>query len=156
MFLARDIMTAPAILIRQNENVKTALDLLARHNISGLPVVDEQEKVVGIISGSDILHYSQQKKVIPKASSSFWVSPYAETDDIASVRNGFELLHRTIVEKVMTKKVYTVSEDTPTSEVAKLMINRAINRVPVVSQDGKLRGIISRADLVKYLAEAES
>jgi CBS-domain-containing membrane protein len=88
MFLAKDIMTVSTISVSKNNNVKAALDLLAEHNISGLPVVDDEKKVVGIISGSDILRYSHQKNVVPKTSSSFWVSPYTESDDIAIIRNG--------------------------------------------------------------------
>ncbi len=156
MFLARDIMTVLTISISKNNNVKVALDLLAEHNISGLPVVDDEGKVVGIISGSDILRYSHQKNVVPKTSSSFWVSPYTESDDIANIRDGFEVLHRTTIEQVMTKKVYTVKVDTAISDVAKLMISKTINRVPVVDDAGKLLGIISRADLVKFMAGTES
>ena len=156
MFLARDIMTVSTISVSKNNNVKMALDLLAEHNISGLPVVDDEGKVVGIISGSDILRYSHQKKVVPKASSSFWVSPYTESDDIAVIRSGFEVLHRTVIEQVMTKKVFSVKEDAAISDVAKLMISKTINRVPVVDDVGKLLGIISRADLVKFMAGTES
>ena len=156
MFLAKDIMTVPTISVSKNNNVKVALDLLAENNISGLPVIDDEGKVVGIISGSDILRYSHQKNVVPKTSSSFWVSPYTESDDIANIRDGFEVLHRTTIEQVMTKKVYTVKVDTAISDVAKLMISKTINRVPVVDDAGKLLGIISRADLVKSMAGTES
>jgi CBS domain-containing protein len=156
MFLAKDIMTVSTISVSKNNNVKAALDLLAEHNISGLPVVDDEKKVVGIISGSDILRYSHQKNVVPKTSSSFWVSPYTESDDIAIIRNGFEVLHRTTIEQVMTKKIFTVKEDTPVSDIAKLMISKTINRVPVVDDAGVLLGIISRADLVKSMAGTES
>jgi CBS domain-containing protein len=156
MFLAKDIMTVSTISVSKNNNVKAALDLLAEHNISGLPVVDDEKKVVGIISGSDILRYSHQKNVVPKTSSSFWVSPYTESDDIAIIRNGFEVLHRTAIEQVMTKKVFMVKADTPVSDVAKLMISKTINRVPVVDDAGVLLGIISRADLIKSMAGTES
>ncbi|OPL09170.1 MAG: hypothetical protein AVO34_05535 [Firmicutes bacterium ML8_F2] len=156
MFLAKDIMTVSTIAVSKSNNVKAALDLLAEHNISGLPVVDDEKKVVGIISGSDILRYSHQKNVVPKTSSSFWVSPYTESDDIAIIRNGFEVLHRTTIEQVMTKKIFTVKEDTPVSDIAKLMISKTINRVPVVDDAGVLLGIISRADLVKSMAGTES
>jgi len=156
MFLAKDIMTVSTISVSKNNNVKVALDLLAEHNISGLPVVDDEGKVAGIISGSDILRYSQQKSVVPKTSSSFWFSPYTESDDIAAIRDGFENLHRTAIGQVMTKNVFTVKGDTPVSDVAKLMISRNINRVPVVDDSGKLLGIISRADLVKFMAGTES
>ena len=156
MFLARDIMSVSTISVSKNNNVKVALDLLAEHNISGLPVVDDEGKVVGIISGSDILSYSHQKNVVPKTSSSFWISPYTESDDIDIIRSGFEVLHRTAIEQVMTKKVFTVKEDAAISDVAKLMISKTINRVPVVDDAGKLLGIISRADLVKLMACTES
>jgi len=156
MFLAKDIMTVPTISVSKNNNVKVALDLLAEHNISGLPIVDDEGKVAGIISGSDILLYSQQKNVVPKTTTSFWVSPYTQSDDIAVIRDGFENLHRTAIEQVMTKKVFTVKGDTPVSDVAKLMISRNINRVPVVDDAGKLLGIISRADLVRFMAGTES
>jgi len=155
MFLAKDIMTSPTISVSKDHTVKEALDLLAKHSISGLPVVDAEEKVIGIISGTDIMRYSQQKKVVPLTSGSFWVSPYTESDDIANIRRGFETLHRTIIEMVMTKKVYSVSEDTATTEVARLMNRRKINRVPVVNETGKLVGIVTRADIVKCMADTE-
>jgi CBS domain-containing protein len=156
MFLAKNIMTESTFTVGKKTNVKAALDLLAEHNISGLPVVDDAEKVVGIISGSDILRYSQQKNVVPKTSNSFWAFPYTDTDAIARIRDGLDVLHRTTVEQVMTQKVYTVKTDTPVSDIAKLMIKKSINRVPVVDSDGKLIGIISRADLVKFMAGTES
>lgn len=155
MFLAKDIMTVTPITVHKDENLKGALDLLAKHNISGLPVVDNNDRVVGIISGTDIMQYSNQNNIIPHASKSIWISPYSGTDDLASVRSGFEILHRTAVEKIMTKKVYTITADTPVSEVARLMNRRKINRVPVVDDDEKLIGIVTRADMVKYLAELE-
>lgn len=61
MFLAEDIMTSPTITIGKNTNVKEALNLLAENNISGVPVTDKEGKLIGIISGADIMRYSQQK-----------------------------------------------------------------------------------------------
>lgn len=155
MFLAKDIMSSPTINVSEEQTVKEALDLLAKHNISGLPVVDADSKVVGIISDTDIIRYSQQKNVLPQISITGWVSPYTEVDDIASVRSGFELLHRTKIGQVMTKKVYSVSEDTAATDVAKLMNRRKINRVPVVDGSGKLVGIVTRADMVQCMANFE-
>ncbi len=156
MFLAKDIMTAATITVNKYNHVKAALDLLAEHNISGLTVIDEENKVIGIISGSDILRYSNQKNIVPKSGSSIWVSPYADSDDFALIRSGLEVLHRTTIEQIMTKNVYTVKRDTPVSDVAKLMISKTINRVPVVDDAGVLLGIISRADIVKFMAGTES
>lgn len=152
MTLAKDIMSSPAISIREDQSVKEALDLLARHKISGLPVVDDDGKIVGIISNTDVIRYSQQKNVISQHSASFWVSPYTDMDDIASIRKGFEMLHRTRVDQLMTRKVYSTSEETSATDVAKLMNRRNVNRIPVVDASKKLVGIITRADMVKCMA----
>lgn len=155
MYKAKDIMSSPTISISKEQTVKEALDLLAKHSISGLPVIDENDKVVGIISDTDIIRYSQQKSIISHSGPSFWISPYSNIEDLASVRNGFELLNKTQLENVMTKKVYTVTENTSASDVAKLMNRRNINRIPVVNDDGKLVGIVTRADLVQCMANLE-
>lgn len=152
MFTAKEIMSKPAVSIKENQTVKEALDILAEHKISGLVVVDDESKVIGIISDTDIIRYSQQRSVIPQTNFSFWTSPYTEMDDIASIREGFEMLHRTLISQVMTKKVHTVKKDTPATDVAKLMNRRNINRVPVIDDDEKLVGIITRSDVVQCLA----
>jgi CBS domain-containing protein len=149
-------MSVSTITVKRNQTVKEALDLLAKHNVSGLPVIDDDRRVVGIISGTDIMRYSQQKQVLPKTGGLFWISPYSESDDIESIRQGVDILHRTQIEMVMTKKVHTVTEETPISDIAKLLIKRKINRVPVVNQNNRLTGIITRADLVKFMAETET
>ncbi len=155
MYKAKDIMSSQPISASKEQTVKEALDLLAKHGISGLPVVDENDKVIGIISDTDIIRYSEQKSIVPHTGSSFWISPYTEIEELASVRSGFELLHKTQLENVMTKKVYSVTEDTPASDVAKLMNRRNINRIPVVNDDGKLVGIVTRADLIQCMANLE-
>ena len=157
MFLAEDIMTSPTITIGKDKNVKEALELLAENNISGIPVTDEEGKVIGIISGADIIRYSQQKKLIPSSSTSIWVAPLGNTDDdLQMIRSGYEKLYRTMVEQIMTKKVYTASKDTPISDLAKLMSRRNVNRIPIVNKDNHVVGIVTRNDLVKYMAGAES
>jgi len=157
MFLSEDIMNYPPITISKDKTVKEALDLLAAHNISGMPVTDIDNQVIGIISGADIMHYSQQKKLIPFSNTSLWVTPSGSTDDdLQMLRSGFEVLHRTMVEQVMTKKVYTASKDTPISDVAKLMNQHNVNRIPIVDSNNKLIGIITRSDLVKYMSSSET
>ncbi len=157
MFLAEDIMTSPAITIGKDKNVKEALELLADSSISGIPVTDEEGRIIGIISGADIIRYSQQKKLTPSSSTSIWVAPLGnKDDDLQMIRSGYEKLYRTLVEQIMTKKVYTASKDTPISDLAKLMSQRSVNRIPIVNKDNQVVGIVTRNDLVKYMAGAES
>jgi CBS domain-containing protein len=151
--LAREIMTTPVLSITEDQSIKEVIDLLAANKFSGVPVVDSSNTVVGIISDTDIVRYSHQLSVIPFTDLSGWISPYADISDLASLRKGIDLLTTTKVAQVMTKKVLTAGEDTDISEIAKLMSRRKINRVPIVDRDGKLVGIITRADLVNNMAK---
>lgn len=152
MQTAKDIMTSPALSVSENQSLKEVLELLAEKRFSGFPVIDEENRVIGVISDTDIIRYSQSINVIPLSNLSGWVSPYANINDLASMRKGFDMLHTTRVSQIMTKKVYTIYEDEPATEVAKLMNRRKINRVPVVDKDNKLIGIITRSDMVQCLA----
>lgn len=153
MFIAKEIMISPVISIREHQTLQEVVELLAKNRLSGLPVVDEEGKVKGIISDTDIVRYSQQISVVPLANLSGWISPHADVSDLVSMRKGIDTLHRTTVEQVMTKKVYTAKEDEPITEVAALMNRRRINRVPIVDDEGKLVGIITRADMVQCMAK---
>lgn len=157
MFLAEDIMTSPTKTIGKDKNVKEALELLAENNISGIPVTDEEGKLAGIISGADIMRYSQKKKLVSFSNTSLWVTPFGNTDDdLQKIRSGYENLHRTLVEQIMTKKVYTAFRDTAISDIAQLMSQHNINRIPIVNKDNQVVGIVTRNDLVKYMAGTES
>ena len=152
MQTAKEIMSKPALSARETDTVKAVLELLAEKRISGVPVVDEDGKVIGVISDTDIIRYAHQISVVPLSNLSGWISPYVEISDLASMRKGFDLLHRTDVSQIMTKKVYTVHEDDPANEVAELMNRRKINRVPVVDSEDKLKGIVTRSDMVQCMA----
>jgi CBS domain-containing protein len=152
MQTAKDIMTTPVLGVTVNQTVKEVLELLAEKRISGFPVVNDEKKIVGIISDTDIIRYSHTINVIPLSNLSGWVSPYADIADLASMKKGFDLLHTTLVSQIMTKKVYSAKESSPVTEVAKLMNKHKINRVPIVDDDDKLVGIITRSDMVQCMA----
>ena len=155
MRTARDIMTTPVLSVKEDSTIKEVIELLFQNRFSGVPVIDDDEKVIGILSDTDIVRYSHQVSVIPFADLSGWISPYTEVTDLASLRKGVDLLTSTRAAQVMTKKVYTVTEDTDSGEVARLMNRRNINRVPVIDTEGRLSGIVTRADIVGYLATGD-
>lgn len=156
MQTAKDIMSAPALSVTENQSVKEVLKLLAEKRISGFPVVNDEGKITGIISDTDILRYAHTINVIPLSNLSGWVSPYADINDLADMRKGFNMLHSTLVRQIMTKKVYLAKADDPANEVAKLMNKHKINRVPVADDQGKLMGIITRSDMVMCLANLQT
>ncbi|MGM0651480.1 MAG: CBS domain-containing protein [Bacillota bacterium] len=153
MFKAKDIMSTPAISISGEKTLKEAIDLLAEKKISGFPVVNEQNQIIGIISDTDIIAYSQKFTVVPHTTLSGWISPYASVEDLASMKKGYDLLGKTKVKEIMTKKVYTVAEETEAPDIAKLMSKRNINRIPVVNSEGKLTGIVTRANIIQCMAK---
>ena len=153
METAKDIMSSPAVSINEEKTLQEAIKLLADHLISGLPVVNDNEKVTGIISDTDIIRYSQKIDVVPTTNLSGWISPYTDVSELTTLRSGRERLHQTKIKEVMTKKVFSVSEETSANEIARLMNRRKINRVPVVDNAGKLLGIITRADMVQCMAK---
>lgn len=148
----KDIMSSPAVSITGDITIKEALDLLADRNISGVPIVDPEDKVVGVISDTDIIKYAHQNSVVAHTNLSGWVSPYVDVNELASVKKGFDQLATMKVCTVMTKKVFTINQDADAGEAAKLMNRRNINRIPVTDNEGKLVGIVTRADIVKCMA----
>lgn len=143
--LARDVMTIPAITIHQDITLKEAAETLMENHISGAPVVDDAGTLVGIISESDLLNDSKRRIKLPRAAVFGFVIP---TDE--SLMKAFENGMSLRAKEVMTRKVVFAEEDTPVKVVSHMLLDKCINRVPVV-RDGKPVGIITRSDLLKAL-----
>ncbi len=128
--LARERMTPNPITITPDTSVMHALRLMRERKVQHLPVLDGRGQLVGIVSDKDLLYASPS----PATSLSVW-----EITD---------LLHRLKVEKVLTREVITVSENTPLEEAARIMADSGIGGLPVIR--GKtLVGIITKTDLFK-------
>lgn len=151
----RDIMTVPAISVTGDTTLEKALDLLAKHKISGAPVVDQGLQVIGIFSEKDIARYAAEEKIVLFTQMT-GINKYGqEVMDTALLKKSMDLLAKNAVQKVMTPSVFTVTEDTLITNAAVIMNRHRVNRVPVVAADGRLKGIVTRADLVKFLADRE-
>ena len=118
--IARDIMTRKVYTIQPEASALEAAQLLDKWRISGLPVINAENKIIGIITEADII---------------------SKVD-----REGLR------VADIMSHEIISVSEETAVGEIALLLTERKIKRVPVVN-DGKLVGIVSRADIVHAVAE---
>lgn len=114
--LARDLMTRDVIFVRADAATHDVIRILAEYGVSGLPVLNDDHELVGIVTEADVLG-----------------------------RAG------TAVTDIMTRRVITASETTPTDQIAQLITGNRIKRVPIV-RDGQVLGIVSRADLVRELA----
>jgi CBS domain-containing protein len=113
---AEDVMTTRVVTITEDQSKQQAARLLSQHRISGLPVVNADQVVVGVVTEYDVIGKEGQT-----------------------------------VGEIMTRGVISVTPDTELEEVSHLLVHERIKRLPVLDQ-GKLVGIVSRADLVKEVA----
>jgi CBS domain-containing protein len=145
---AKDIMSKKVITIGKNASIEKLSELLVNNKISGVPVVDENNKMVGIVSEADIivqdadLHFPRYFKLLDAII-------YLES--LNKFKRNLEKHLATKVGDIMTQKVKTVSENTPVNEIANLMLDSRVNRVPVMDKNNNLVGIITRADIVKSM-----
>jgi len=131
--LVGERMSHPVITIPPDMPIVDALNMMKREKIRRAPIMKEG-KLVGIVSDKDLLNASPS----PATSLSVWEMNY--------------LLSKITVKDVMTKKVLTVSEDTPIEEAARIMADNKIGGLPVVRED-RVVGIITETDLFKIFLE---
>ncbi len=143
---AKDIMVRNVVTIKKGSSIEEALGTMAEKEISGLPVVDVDGNLEGIITESDVLMKGQSPvgRVRPLNNG-----PWPLPDEV--VEEMYRKSRGTTVEEAMTSTVITFSEDSAASDIARVMIEHNINRVPIL--DGrKVVGIVSRADIVRAMA----
>jgi CBS domain-containing protein len=142
---AKDVMTSEVITVSENATVPEAAKLMAEHGISGVPVVDKDNRVTGMVSEGDLLHRAETGT---ERRRSWWLDMVSSTNKLAGE---YIKSHSGKVKDVMTRDILSVTAETPVADVAILLETNRIKRVPVL-RDGKLVGIVSRANLVRALA----
>jgi CBS domain-containing protein len=146
---ALDVMVRNVITVKPDDQVAEAVKLLAEHDISALPVVDDGNNVVGIISEADLLRRQEigTEKHRPVADEA--VTP------ASTLAGAFAKSHGGRVAEVMSTDVVSAAEDTPLGEIATMLERHRIKRVPVL-RGGKLVGIVSRSNLIQALASSRA
>lgn len=150
MKLASQVMNPNVISVRPEDSIEDAIKIMTGKKVSGLPVVDADSKVVGVLSDRDIIGYSEKVMAVPLFDYTGWLLQYSELPQDVVSKNA-EKFSKTKVEDVMSKKVVTVREDSEWFEIINLIRKHSINRIPVVDGNGKLKGIITRTDIINNL-----
>ena len=146
----KDIMIKKVESILPEIPVSQALDLLSKNKISGLPVIDKENKLVGMLTEKDIIKY-----ILPGYLKK--VGTFVYEDNPKAIRNKVkELLEQRKVSDIMREEVITKGPDTSLSEVARTMLIERIRRIPIVDNEGKVVGIIAREDVVKAFIKGEA
>jgi CBS domain-containing protein len=154
MVKVREVMSSPVLSIQSDTLVKNAAAMLAERNVSGVPVVDN-DRVVGVFSEIDVLKSIKTTRkdlhlVFPSISS--LGIAFQEEVTQREILEAYEEVGNTPVKDVMSKEVVTVHPDITVNEAIVLMVERKIQRLPVV-EDKKLVGIITRGDIIRGLAK---
>lgn len=135
------VMTEKVIAVRQDTEIKEAARLLSENRISGMPVIDENERVIGVVSEADILASAG----IKRESKIRDILRHLTGETVISSRRG------TRVGEIMSSPAITVGPDEDIRETGRILEEKRIKRLPVVDREGKLIGIISRADIIRAI-----
>lgn len=122
MLHAKDIMTTKLITIKPDAKVKDAIKLIVKNNISGLPVIDENREVIGIVSEKDLLDLLFNPKDLDAPIS-----------------------------KIMMTRITTIPGEKSLFDVGEIFLSNSFRRLPVVDEDKKIIGLISRRDLLRTI-----
>ena len=144
-----DVMTANPTTVSPQTSLQEAIQILAEKEISGLPVVDENQQLVGVISETDLTWQATGVDAPPYVMF---------LDSVIYLQN--PLKHNEEVHKALGQTVGEVMSDRPTTvkgsqlvrEAAKIMHDKKVRRLPVIDNDSKLIGIITQGDVIKMMA----
>jgi CBS domain-containing protein len=145
----KDIMKTEVVTVGPDTSVQELTDLLAENKISGVPVVDANRTVVGIVTDSDVilqdadLHFPYY---IPFLDSVIYLESFH------TFRERYRKVFGSKVSEIMSSEVITISPDASIHEAATLMADRKVNRLPVTDKR-RLVGLITRSDIVQAIAE---
>jgi CBS domain-containing protein len=142
----KDLMATDVLTVGIGTPLKEAAMLLARHRISGLPVVDDERRVLGVLSEGDILYKETEMQDRPSLLERV-LAPGSGALEL-------KLAARTVGE-AMSAPALTIGPRRPVTEAATRMIDEAVNRLPVVDHNERLMGIVTRADLVRAFVRSD-
>ena len=140
----KDVMSTHVIAVREGASYKEMAAMLHEQRVSAFPVLDDGNRVVGIVSEADLLAKEALGGDMPEALQGML---RRRDQDKASAVTAAEL---------MTKPAVTIGPDVPVAQAARLMYSRRVKRLPVVDDGGKLIGIVSRADVLSVYSRPDA
>jgi CBS domain-containing protein len=146
---AMDVMVQNVVTVKPDDDIAHVIKLLTEHDISALPVVDEEGRVIGVISEADLI---RREEIGTEKHRPWWLEALTPASILAEE---FAKSHGRRVAEIMSTNIVSASEDTPLEEIAALLENHRIKRVPIL-RDGKLVGIVSQSNLVQALASSQT
>lgn len=148
MLTAADVMTTDVISVTPETPVRDVARLMYTRRISGVPVIDREKRVIGVISEGDLIRHVE---VVGEQCRSWWLAALTRASALA---DDYVKTHGHLAGEVMNAPVIVVAPTASLAECANLLRRHRIKRVLVV-ENGKLVGIVTRGDLLQALATAD-
>ena len=140
----KDVMSTHVVAVRQNATFKEMAARLHEHRVSAFPVLDGDNKVIGVVSEADLLTREALEGELPGVFHT--VTRHRETVKAAALTAA----------ALMTRPAVTIGPDEPVTRAARLMYSRRVKRLPVIAEDGTLIGIVSRADVLSVYGRPDA
>ncbi len=143
-----EVMTREVLAFHPEDALEDVARVIVEKGVSGFPVVDRSGRVVGVITEGDLLRRYRSVRIPPFLDLLGGVFPLGS---LSEVEEAIREMAATRVSEVMSRSPVTARPEWPVEKVAELMWRHRIKRLPVVDEEGKLVGIVSRGDLVRAL-----
>jgi CBS-domain-containing membrane protein len=140
----RDVMSTHVIAARQGASFKDMAAMLRNQRVSAFPVIDDDNKVIGVVSETDLLTKEALEGTVPTTLQSMTRQRVQSQVDGVTAAD------------LMTKPAVTIGPDEPVSHAARLMYNQRVKRLPVISDDGVLIGIVTRSDVLSVYSRPDA
>jgi CBS domain-containing protein len=139
----KDVMSTHVIAVKQSAPYKEMAAMLHDQRVSAFPVIDDDNKVIGVVSEADLLTKEAFECTVPRTLESLRQRMRSQVNAVTAA-------------DLMTKPPVTIGPDEPVTHAARLMYNRRIKRLPVISDDGTLIGIVSRCDVLSVYSRPDA
>ena len=149
----KDVMKSDVITVSPDDTVETCARVMFEHQVSGLPVVDVQGRLAGIVTEGDLIRraaHFEEPGFLPLLGGLIFL------DDPNRFLEELRRAAAVHVGSLMTQEVHTIGPDDSLEQAATSMLRHRINRLPVVDGAGRLAGILSRRDLLRALYPVEA
>ena len=146
---AADIMVKDVVSVKPEASVREVASLMLERRISGVPVVDSERRVLGIISEGDLI---RRPEIGTYTSPTGWLTVFLSRDESA---RDFVKTHGLLAKEVMSRPAICVAPETPLADIVRLFDRHRVKRLPVV-EHGRLAGLVTRADLLRALVARQA
>ena len=152
---AADCMQRDVVTIAPSDTLRDALKLMTENHVTGLPVMDDKSRCIGLVTSTDILNYEEEHAddSAESGTTQFFDPETQQWESVPLSAFGLEEFGDVQVADVMTRNLIWVNRDMPLKNVARQMIDQRVHRVLVMDKNSLLYGIISAYDFVRVVAE---